>query len=181
MATLKDQINDISGDSRSLLKDYIKLFSIQQSERLALFLGIITSLYILSTIVLILVIFGSFFLAGSLNHLLNSEFWGYMIVGGVYMVVIGLLVVRMVRMKTPLFFSFFVKLVVTVLNIDLVETPDKQGIKLAEEKVRHRIDTNRIKIKSQVQLFRFTFLESLIKEFLGIFKFSKTSSKKENS
>jgi hypothetical protein len=33
MASLKDQINDISDDSKGLMKDYIKLFSIRQSEK----------------------------------------------------------------------------------------------------------------------------------------------------
>ncbi len=179
MAILKDQINDISSDSKSLLKDYIRLFSIRQSEKLALFLGVLTSFYILSTIVLILIIFGSFFLAGALNKSLESEFLGYLIVGGVYLLVIVLLVIRMIRMRSPLFFSFFIRLAVTVLNVDLDETPDSQGIKLAEEKVRHRIDTHRLKIKSEVQLLRFSFLESLFKEFIGLFKSTRTSKKKE--
>jgi hypothetical protein len=170
MASLKDQINDISGDSRSLLKDYVKLFSIKQSEKLALFLGMISTFYILSTIVIILLFFGSFVLAGSLNQMLGGDYWGYLIVGGIYLIVIALVVIRMLRMKTPLFFSFFVKLVVLILDIDSVESPDSQGLKLAEEKVRHRIDTGQVKVKSQVQLLRYTFFESLFKEFIGLFK-----------
>jgi hypothetical protein len=54
-------------------------------------------------------------------------------VGGIYLIVIAFLVIRMFRMKTPLFFSFFVKLVV-ILDIDSVEPPDAQDIKLAGEK-----------------------------------------------
>jgi hypothetical protein len=177
MASLKDQINDISTDSKGLLKDYLKLFSIRQSEKLALFLGIFTSLLILTALVLILVVFGSFVLAGSLNHWLGSEFWGFLIVGGIYLIVIVILVIRIIRMKSPLFFNFFIKLVVTILNIDSVESPDGQGIKLAEEKVRHRIDTGQLKVRSQVQLLRYTFFESLLKEFIGLFK----PSRKEKS
>jgi hypothetical protein len=173
MASLKDQINDISDDSKSLLKDYIRLFSVRQSEKLAMFLAILSSFYILSTIVIILVIFGSFVLAGSLNQLLGGEYWGYLIVGGLYLIVILLILVRIYRMKSPLFFNFFVKLVVLVLDIDLEEPADAQGLKMAEEKVKHRIDNGQLKVKSQVQLLRYTFFESLFKEFIGLFKPSR--------
>ena len=37
MATLKNQINDISKDTENLVKEYVKLFSIKQSEKLACF------------------------------------------------------------------------------------------------------------------------------------------------
>jgi len=173
MASLKDQINDISDDSKNLLKDYVKLFSIRQSEKLALFLGLLSSFYILSTIVIILVVFGSFVLAGSLNQLLGGDYWGYMIVGGLYLIIIVLLLIRIFKMKSPLFLSFFIKLVLLVLDIDLEETPDAQGMKLAEEKVRHRIDNGQLKVKSQIQLLRYTFFESLFKEFIGLFKPSR--------
>ena len=176
MGSLKDQLNDISGDSRSLLKDYWSLFSIKQAEKLSLFLGILASFFILSTILLILIVFGSFFLAGALNSALGSGFWGYLIVGGAYLVVIGFLVIRMIRMKKPLFYGFFIKVMVNVLNIQMEERPDPEGIKLAEEKVRHRIDTHQMGIKSKIQILRFTFLESLFKEFISLFKFSKKNN-----
>lgn len=177
MASLKNQINDISDDSKSLLRDYVKLFSIRQSEKLALFLGLLFTFYILSTIVIILIVFGSFVLAGSLNRLLGGEYWGYLIVGSVYLIVIILIMNRMLRKKSPFFFGFFIRLVVMVLDIDLEEPADAQGIKLAEEKVKHRIETGQVKVKSQVHLLRYTFFESLLKEFIGIFK----PSRKEKS
>jgi hypothetical protein len=155
------------------MKDYVKLFSIRQSEKFALFLAMISSFYILSTVVIILVVFGSFVLAGSLNQVLGGDYWGYLIVGGIYLIVIALVVIRMFRMKTPLFYSFFIRLVILILDLDTVETPDSQGFKLAEEKVRHRIETGQIKVKSQVQLLRYTFFESLFKEFIGLFRPSR--------
>ena len=155
------------------MKDYVKLFSIRQSEKFALFVAMISSFYILSTVVIILVVFGSFVLAGSLNQVLGGDYWGYLIVGGIYLIVIALVVIRMFRMKTPLFYSFFIRLVILILDLDTVETPDSQGFKLAEEKVRHRIETGQIKVKSQVQLLRYTFFESLFKEFIGLFRPSR--------
>ena len=82
MATLKNQIHDISKDTESLVKEYVKLFSIKQSEKLALFLGIIASVFLLATLLLIVVVFSSLALAGYLNKVMAREYWGFVIVGG---------------------------------------------------------------------------------------------------
>ncbi|TFH26960.1 MAG: hypothetical protein E4H10_05385, partial [Bacteroidia bacterium] len=88
MATLKNQIHDISKDTESLVKEYVKLFSIKQSEKLALFLGIIASVFLLATLLLIVVVFSSLALAAYLNKVMAGEYWGYVIVGGVYILTI---------------------------------------------------------------------------------------------
>ena len=84
MATLKNNIDSISDNTENIARDYWKLFSIKQSEKLALLLGGLVSVFIVITLILILVVFGSFALAGALNKMLVSEFWGFVIVGGVY-------------------------------------------------------------------------------------------------
>lgn len=63
MATLKKNLNNITDDTKVLVEDYLRLFSGKFSEKLALFLGILASVFVLFTLILILVIFSSFALA----------------------------------------------------------------------------------------------------------------------
>jgi len=179
MAMLKNQINDISKDTESLVKEYVKLFSIKQSEKLALFLGIIASVFLLATLLLIVVVFSSFAFAGYLNKIMAGEYWGYVIVGGSYILIIILLIVKIFRTKTPLLGNFFARLIVTVLDLETDDAKDLQGLKDASEKSRQKIDVNQIKIKGNIQLLRYTIFEALFKEFIGLFKPKKKEKVKE--
>lgn len=170
MATLKNQINDIGKDTESLVKEYVKLFSIKQSEKLALFLGILASVFLLSTLLLIVVIFSSLALAGYLNKVMAGDFWGYWIVGGAYVLIIILLIIKIFRTKTPLLGNFFARLIVTVLDLETDEANNLKGLKDAGEKTRQNIDVNQIKIKGNILLLRYTIFEALFKEFVGLFK-----------
>ncbi len=67
MASLKNNIDHISEDTESLVKDYLKLFSMRQAKKLALLLGILVSVFILSLLLLIVIVFCSFALAGLLK------------------------------------------------------------------------------------------------------------------
>jgi energy-coupling factor transporter transmembrane protein EcfT len=173
MATLKSNIHKISGDTETLARDYLKLFSVKQSEKLALFLGILTSVFVLATLLLILVVFSSFALAGTLNKLLVSDFWGFVIVGGLYLLVIILLIVKIFRTHTPLFANLFVKLIVTVLDIDTDQSKSIKGLKKEGEHIQHKIETDKTKIEADFQLLRYTILDSILKEILGLFTFRK--------
>lgn len=170
MATLKNQVSDISKDTESLVKEYVKLFSIKQSEKLAQFLGIIASVFLLATLLLIVVIFSSLALAAYLNKVMPGEYWGYVIVGGVYILTIILLIIKIFRTKTPILGNFFARLIVTVLDIETDEANSLKGLKDAGEKTRQKIDVNQIKIKGNIQLLRYTIFEALFKEFIGLFK-----------
>ena len=181
MATLKKQVSDISKDTESLVKEYVKLFSIKQSEKLALFLGIIASVFLLATLLLIVVVFSSFAFAGYLNNIMPGEYWGYVIVGGTYILVIILLIVKIFRTKTPLLGNFFARLIVTVLDLETDDARDLQGLKDAGEKTRQKIDVNQIKIKGNIQLLRYTIFEALFKEFIGLFKTRKKEKEKEKN
>jgi len=181
MATLKKQVSDISKDTESLVKEYVKLFSIKQSEKLALFLGIIASVFLLATLLLIVVVFSSFAFAGYLNNIMPGEYWGYVIVGGTYILVIILLIVKIFRTKTPLLGNFFARLIVTVLDLETDDARDLQGLKDAGEKTRQKIDVNHIKIKGNIQLLRYTIFEALFKEFIGLFKPKKKEKAKEKA
>ena len=173
MATLKNQINDISKDTESLVKEYVKLFSIKQSEKLALFLGILSSVFVLATLLLIVVVFSSFALAAYLNKVMPGEFWGFVIVGGVYVLTIILLIIKIFRTKTPIFGNFFARMIATVLDLETDDAKNLKGLKHAGELANQKIDANKIKIKGDLQLLRFTIFEALFKEFFGLFKSGK--------
>ncbi len=173
MATLKDQVSDISKDTESLVKEYVKLFSIKQSEKLALFLGILSSVFVLATLLLIVVVFSSFALAAYLNKVMPGEFWGFVIVGGVYILTIILLIIKIFRTKTPIFGNFFARMIATVLDLETDDAKNLKGLKHAGELANQKIDANKIKIKGDLQLLRFTIFEAFFKEFIGLFKSRK--------
>lgn len=173
MATLKSNINKISNDTEDLAKNYLKLFSVKQSEKLALFLGILTSVFVLATLLLILVVFTSFGLAGTLNKLLVSDFWGFVIVGGLYLLVIILLIVKIFRTHTPLFSNLFVKLIVVVMNIDSDQAKSVEGLKREGKHIKEKIETDKTKIEADFQVLKYTIIGSVIKEIMGLFTFRK--------
>lgn len=173
MAKLKDQINDISKDTESLVKEYVRLFSIKQSEKLALLLGILSSVFVLATLLLIVVVFSSFALAAYLNKVIPGEFWGFVIVGGVYVLTIILMIIKIFRTKTPIFGNFFARMIATVLDLETDDAKNLKGLKHAGELANQKIDANKIKIKGDLQLLRFTFFEAFFKEFIGLFKSRK--------
>jgi len=119
MASLKKNLNNITDDTKVLIENYIKLLSRKFSEKLALMLGIIASVFLLFTLILTLGIFFSFALSGFLNKLLPGDYWGFWIVTAGYVLLIGFYIVRIFKTKTPLFSNLFVKLIIMVMNIDL--------------------------------------------------------------
>ena len=174
MASLKNNIHTISDDTETLAKDYLKLFSVRQAEKLAIFLGILASIFVLATILLVVIVFGSFVLAGALNKLLGSDFWGFMIVGSLYLLWIVFLIVKIFRTNTPLFANLFVKLIISVFNIDSDQSNSINGLKKEGEYIKHKIETDKTKIEADFQILRYTIMGSIFKEILGLF----TSKKK---
>jgi uncharacterized membrane protein YbhN (UPF0104 family) len=175
MATLKNNINNISDDTEALVKDYVKLFSIKLSEKLALFLGIISAVFILSLLLLIVIVFCSFVLAAYLNELLAHDYWGFWIVSAFYVLVIILIIVKIAKTKTPPLSNFFTKFIVSVLGLDMKQARSIKGLKLESENVKQKIETEKIKIKTDFQLLRYAIMESFLKEIFGLF----TSKKKD--
>ena len=175
MASLKNNIQKIGTDTEDLAKDYLKLFSVRQSERLAVFLGILMSIFVIATLVLILVIFSSFVLAGTLNKLMDSEFWGFVIVAGLYLLAIILLIVKIFRTSTPLFSNLFVRLIVLVMNIDSDHASNIKGLKKEQEHIKQKIETDKTRIEADFQILQYNIMGSIFKEILGLF----TSRKKE--
>ena len=177
MASLKHNIENTSEHTESLIKDYLKLFSVAQSEKLALLLGILASVFILSTLLLIVLVFCSFALAGYLNEILPGAYWGFWIVAGFYLLVIALMVVKILVTKTPLLANLFARFVISVLNIDIDHAKSIKGLKLENKKVKEKIEADKTIIKSDLQILRYSLLGSLLQGFLGLFKPAKKQAK----
>lgn len=175
MATLKNNINNISDNTETLVKDYVKLFSIKLSEKLALLLGILAAVFILSLLLLIVIAFCSFVLAVYLNELLAHDYWGFWIVSAFYVLVITLIIVKIVKTKTPPLSNLFTKFIVSVLGLDINQAKSIKGLKFESENVKQKIETDKIKIKTDFQLLRYAIMESFLKEIFGLF----TSKKKD--
>lgn len=179
MATIKNNLNNISEDTKILVKDYLKLVSVKLSEKLALVLGILASVFILAILLLLVVVFCSFALATYLNNILYSEFWGYWIVTAFYLLVIILFIVKMIISKKPLLANLFVKFIITVLDIDLNETKNLQDIRHEGENVKQKIETDKVKIKSNIQLLPHTIMDTFLKELFALFKSKKKKKNKK--
>ena len=169
MASLKKNLSNISDDTRILIEDYLKLFSRKFSEKLSVMLGIIASVFLLFTLILTLGIFFSFALSGFLNKVLPGDYWGFWIVTAVYVLVIGFYIIRIFKTKTPLFSNIFVKLIIMVMNIDLDQSRNINGLRKDEEQIRHRIDADKTKIEADFQILKHAFLGNVLKEILGVF------------
>ena len=178
MATLKSNLQKVSGDTGSLAKDYLKLFSVRQSEKLAIFLGVLMSIFVIATLVLILVIISSFFLAGTLNKMLASEFWGFLIVGSLYLLAIILLIVKIFRTSTPLFTNLFVRFIVLVLELDMDHANNIKDLKREKELIKGKIETDKTIIEADLQILRYNLMGSFFKEIMGMFT-SKKKGKEE--
>lgn len=179
MSKLKNNIDTLGTDTENILKDYLKLLKIIQTEKLALFFGILASVFFLAILLLIVVVIGSVAVSGYLNDVLNSQYWGYTIIAGLYILVIAILVIRMIRSKNPLFSGLFVKLISFVLDLEVNQKGSLKGLAKEKESIHEKLQADKEKIKTDLQLIRYTFLESLFKEILGLFTRNKKSGAKE--
>ena len=181
MASLKNNINNISDDTESLVRDYLKLFSIKQTEKLSLYLGILATVFILSLLLLIIIVFWSFDLAGYLNDILANDYWGFWIVSGFYILVIALVIFKMIKTKRPPLSNLFVKLIVSVMSLDISQSKSLKGLKIEREVLNHKIETGKVKIKANAQSLRYVIMESLFREFFGLFKSKKGEEEPEET
>ena len=179
MATLKSNIQKVSGDTESLAKDYLKLFSVRQSEKIAIFLGVLMSIFVIATLVLILVIISSFFLAGALNKILASEFWGFVIIASLYLLAIILLIVKILRTSTPLFTNLFVRFIVLVFELDMDDVNNIKGLKKEKELIKGKIEADKTIIEADFQILRYNLMGSFFKEIMGMFTSKKKVKEEE--
>lgn len=173
MASLKDNINNISDDTRSLINDHIKLFSIRQTEKLARFFGLLSTIFILSIILLIFIIFFSFAIAGILNDLLNTSVWGYLIVSGIYIMVILVIIMIMKKTGKPLLSNAIANSLAAVFEIESKHPNDLDGLALEKELVKEKISAKKETFHTHFELLRYSLMEHFFKEFFGLFKSKK--------
>lgn len=173
MATLKSSIKNLSKESEDLIREYINLFMIKQSEKFALFLGLLSSVFILGLLGLVIIIFLSFALASYLNHLLASDYLGYLIVSGIFFLVFVIIILRIKISKKPLLLNVFIRFILSIFSLNISYSKNYDGLNSEIERIKHEIDKNKIKIKADTQIIKYLILESFIKEFFGLFK-SKT-------
>lgn len=177
MSKLKNNIDSLTTDTENIAKDYLNLLVIRITERLSLFIGILFSVFIISTLLLIVVLISSIALAGFLNKILDSFFWGHLIVAGAYLLVITLLVIKMVRSETPLLSNLFVKLMIFILDIEDPQTGSVKGLKVERKRINEKLDLNKEKLKTDFQLLRYSLLDGLMKELFGLFSRKKKTAR----
>ena len=181
MASLKSGIDKLSGDSKTLVEDYLKLFSIKQSEKLALLLGILFSFFMLSLLLLIVILFSSFALAAWLNSILSGAYTGFLIMGGVYVLLTILLLLRIILSKTPFMANFFSRLIAGILGVKHEGTNDLKGLRHSSEMLQQKIDSGQDLIKVDLQLLRYSIFENFLKEILLWFTGRKQESKSKEA
>lgn len=181
MESLKNNVNNIANDTEELVKKYLKLFSIRQSEKLALLLGVIATTIILTILLMVVLVFCSFALATYLNDVLGSINWGYWIVTGLYLILIVFLFNRLFKTGTPLLSNLFAKIIVTAFKLDITNNKTINGLRAEGDSLHSNIKNDMSKIKTNVELLRYVFVESLFREFLGFFSFRKKKKKDKKS
>lgn len=180
MESLKNKVNDISDNTEHLINDYLKLFSIKQTEKIALLLGVLSSVFIISILLFMVLIFCSIALANELNALFEYQYWGYWIVAGIYLLITLFLVIRAVKTKTPLLTNLFVKLIGFVFSLDSERTHNLKDLQREKETINHKIDADKANIKNDYQTIRYGFLEMVLKEVVGVFRTKKKKSSVDN-
>lgn len=178
MSKLKNNIDSLTSDTENIARDYLHLLTVRITERLALFIGILFSVFIVATLLLIVILIGSIALAGFLNKVLDSYFWGHLIVAGLYLLAVAVLVIRMVRSETPLLSNLFVKLMIFILDIEDPQSGSVKGLKVEKKRIKEKLELNKEKMKTDFQLLRYSLLDSLLRELLGLFKRKKKTTGK---
>jgi hypothetical protein len=180
MENLKNNIEDITKDGENLVNNYLKLFGIKQSERLASLFGLVSSVFLISTLLLIVILFGSFVLAEYLSSLLGSTYLGYLIIAFLYVLAVGILIMTMHKTGRPLFTNLYVKTVLPLLNIEISQSPNVEGLKIEEGIVKERIENEKKILNAHTQLFKYVVFEDLLKVIGGLFTSkAKPSPKKK--
>lgn len=182
MENLKNNIKDITTDSQSLVNNYLTLFGIRQSKRLATFLGVISSVFIISTLLMIIILFGSFVLADFLNHLFESKYMGFLIISILYLLAVGILLLKMKSTGKPLLTNLYIKFVLPLLNIKISQEPTIEGLNIEKELIKERIENDKNFINTHTQLLKYAVFEDFLSVFSGLFNSkSKTGTTKDNS
>jgi hypothetical protein len=181
MGAVKEKINDISRDTELLINNYRKLFSVALSEKLALILGMIATIFLLSLLILVALLFSSFSLAVFLNDTLPGDYWGFWIVTGLYLLIILGMIIKLFTTKTPLFTNIFIRMILFILSFDEDQVKNLRELENKRENLKDHIETDKDKIKADFELLRYALIGSLIKEFFDLFSRRNKKEKSETT
>jgi hypothetical protein len=181
MENLKNNIKDISTDGQNLALNYLSLFGIRQSKRLATFLGVLASVCIISTLLMIVVVFGSFVLADFLNTLFESKYMGFLIISLLYLLTIAILLLKIKLSGKPLLTNMFVKFVLPLLNIKISQEPTIKGLNAERDILKEKIENDKNFISVHTQLLKYAVFEDFLSVFSSLFSSKKTSKNQKNT
>ena len=71
--------------------------------------------------------------------------------------------------NTPPFTNLFVKLIVSIFDIDSNRSTSLSELKNSSDLVRQKIETDKKRIEADFQILRYSLVGSLLKEILGLF------------
>lgn len=170
MQQINKSIQDIKQNSEKIARDYLRLISLRVAEKLSYFLGIMATLMVLSLLSLIVFVFGSFALAVYLNRLLQSDVFGFLIVGGVYVFTIAFILWRTHSAQKPLFSRWFVKFILSFLEIDVDNAHHGiDELKTETQLTEIGIEINKNKVKADLQILPTVIWDSIVNEVLSFF------------
>lgn len=181
MENLKSNIQDITKDGENIVNSYVKLFGIRQSQKLAIFLGVLASVFIISTLILIVVVFGSLVLANYLSVVLESEYLGFVIIAGLYLLLIGVLLFVMNKTGKPLLSNLFVRFIIPLLGVEISQKPTFDGLEIEKELVKGKIENDKGLLDVHAQLLKYAVFEDFFAMIIGLFKSKKKDDSEEES
>ena len=170
MEELKNSLKEISDESLDLGKSYLKYASLTASKKMALLAGILLTALFFSLIFLLVIILLSLMLAGMLNELFGNQFAGFLIMTGFYLLLIGGLIYYIVKSKTPLFSSLFVRIFAFVFEIESDGPITLDHIDAEKKKTLEHIETDKKLIATHFKLLKYVLFETIIREFFAVFK-----------
>ena len=112
-----DSLKDLWNSLASLFKDELRFYTLKGVEKSSLLLGLIATIFIISIFCLLVFVFGSVALANYINFKLESGYLGYLIISGGYLIILILILIWMLKRKTPLLTGIFVKSLISIFNI----------------------------------------------------------------
>ena len=139
------------------------------------------SFIILSVLLLIVILFSSFALAAWLNSILSGAYTGFLLMGGLYVLLTILLLLRIILSKTPFMANFFSRLIAGILGVKHDGSNDLKGLRHSSDKLQQKINSGQELIKTDLQLLRYSIFENILKEILGLFKGRKKESKSKEA
>ena len=145
-------------------------------------MGLISSVILITTLLLISILFCTFVLGDFLNSLLQSKYLGYGIISGIYALIILILLLRIKKKGAPLFADFYVKLILPLLKIETRQRKDLKGLSIESEYVKESIELHKKTFISHSQLLKYSVMEDFKNEIVDLVssKFEKRKDSKND-